>query len=232
MRLPLALLAVMVATPAAAQLPPLPEPTYPQPRYAAPVPLPRTVQPVPLPSAVQPVPLPYARPGNDIGTGQSLPLSPNASNITPDDSRSTIAPTLPIPQIGEDAPPAAFLRAARAALQAGRTGEAQEGLERAESLYADPLDPAVAGRPPGAVAVSAAAQRGARRVGAGRPQRGDPLHRPRAGGPGSSDSGVLILRFTQSGQRIAPQRQDGGSRERRLVACATRRREVGTSEGV
>jgi len=133
MRLPLALLAVMVATPAAAQLPPLPEPTYPQPRYAAPVPLPRTVQPVPLPSAVQPVPLPYARPGNDIGTGQSLPLSPNASNITPDDSRSTIAPTLPIPQIGEDAPPAAFLRAARAALQAGRTGEAQEGLERAES---------------------------------------------------------------------------------------------------
>ena len=91
------------------------------------------MQPVPLPSAVQPVPLPYARPGNDIGTGQSLPLSPNASNITPDDSRSTIAPTLPIPQIGEDAPPAAFLRAARAALQAGRTGEAQEGLERAES---------------------------------------------------------------------------------------------------
>ena len=40
---------------------------------------------------------PIARPGNDIGTGQSLPTSDRASNITPDDTRSALSPRLPSP---------------------------------------------------------------------------------------------------------------------------------------
>ena len=85
------------------------------------------------PALAQTDPLTGARPGNVPGTGQSLPLSDNASNITPGDTRSAIAPRLPAPLLGEDAPPAAFLRAARTALLVGRTGEAQEALERCES---------------------------------------------------------------------------------------------------
>lgn len=74
-----------------------------------------------------------ARPGNIPGTGQSLPLSNNASNTTPSDTRSVIAPRLPDPAVGENAPPRIFLEAARRALAANRTGEAQEAMERAES---------------------------------------------------------------------------------------------------
>ncbi len=90
----------------------------------------------PLPVLAQ-VPAPYVRPGNEIGTGQSLPLSDKASNITPDDTRSSIAPRLPAPPVNENAGPMAFLRAARDSLVAGRTGEAQEALERAESRMLD-----------------------------------------------------------------------------------------------
>ncbi len=49
-------------------------------------------------------PLTGARPGNVIGTGRSLPLSDKASNITPSDTRSVLAPNLPSPPIGENAP--------------------------------------------------------------------------------------------------------------------------------
>jgi hypothetical protein len=78
-----------------------------------------------------------ARPGNEIGTGQSLPRSNNAGNIGPQDTRSTIAPNLPSPDVGEDAPSRAYLRAARAALLQGRTGEAQQALEMAETRALD-----------------------------------------------------------------------------------------------
>lgn len=78
-----------------------------------------------------------ARPGNDIGTGQSLPLSNNAGNIGPQDTRSAIAPNLPSPDVEENAPPATYLRAARAALLQGRTGEAQQALEMAETRALD-----------------------------------------------------------------------------------------------
>lgn len=78
-----------------------------------------------------------ARPGNEIGTGSSLPLSDRASNLGPDDTRSTIAPNLPSPAVGEDAPARAYLQAARAALIAGRTGEAQQALEMAETRALD-----------------------------------------------------------------------------------------------
>ncbi|MBV9734367.1 MAG: hypothetical protein JO209_00555 [Acidisphaera sp.] len=78
-----------------------------------------------------------ARPGNVIGTGQSLPTSSNASNITPGDTRSPIAPRLPTPSVGDDSTPAGYLRAARQALASGQTGAAQEALERAESRLLD-----------------------------------------------------------------------------------------------
>jgi hypothetical protein len=78
-----------------------------------------------------------ARPGNEIGTGSSLPLSDRASNIGPGDTRSSIAPNLPSPTIGEDAPVQAYLQAARSALIAGRTGEAQQALEMAETRALD-----------------------------------------------------------------------------------------------
>jgi hypothetical protein len=78
-----------------------------------------------------------ARPGNEVGTGSSLPLSDRASNIGPDDTRSSIAPNLPSPLVGEDAPVQAYLQAARSALIAGRTGEAQQALEMAETRALD-----------------------------------------------------------------------------------------------
>lgn len=74
-----------------------------------------------------------ARPGNEIGTGQSLPLSNNSSNILPSDTSSVIAPRLPSPNVSDSSSPRDFLIAARQALAGNRTGEAQEALERAES---------------------------------------------------------------------------------------------------
>jgi hypothetical protein len=82
-------------------------------------------------------PVTGARPGNDIGTGSSLPLSDKASNITPADTPSTIAPNLPSPAVGENATPRDYLRAARAALVQGKTGEAQQALEMAETRALD-----------------------------------------------------------------------------------------------
>jgi hypothetical protein len=78
-----------------------------------------------------------ARPGHEPGTGESLPLSNKASNIGPTDTRSTIAPTLPGPAAGEHATTQDYLRAARAALVAGRTGQAQQSLEMAETRSLD-----------------------------------------------------------------------------------------------
>ena len=82
-------------------------------------------------------PVTGARPGNVIGTGQSLPLSDKASNATSGDTRSVIAPRLPTPSAGDDSSPRAFLESAQRALVLGRTGEAQEALERAESRLLD-----------------------------------------------------------------------------------------------
>jgi hypothetical protein len=65
------------------------------------------------------------------------PMSSRASNITPADTRSTIAPALPTPMVGADAGPNAYLRAAHNALVAGRTGEAQQSLEMAETRVLD-----------------------------------------------------------------------------------------------
>lgn len=78
-----------------------------------------------------------ARPGNEIGTGQSLPTSNNASNIVPSDTGNVIAPRLPAPGLSDASSPRDFLLAARQALAGNRTGEAQESLERAESRTLD-----------------------------------------------------------------------------------------------
>jgi hypothetical protein len=93
------------------------------------------------PSAAVAPPSPAAPPARadtppPIGGG-SLPLSNTPSNISSGNTTSPIAPPLPPPPLDDNAPPAAFLRAARAALLAGRTGEAQEALERAESRALD-----------------------------------------------------------------------------------------------
>jgi hypothetical protein len=78
-----------------------------------------------------------ARPGNEIGTGSSQPFSDKASNITPQDTRSDIAPNLPSPPIGPGASVRDYLIAARSALLQGRTGETQQALEMAETRALD-----------------------------------------------------------------------------------------------
>ncbi len=76
-----------------------------------------------------------ARPGNVIGTGQSLPRSDNAGNLNPQTTHSTLAPNLPAPPASDDLQ--TLLLDAKASLQAGRTGQAQEALERAETRALD-----------------------------------------------------------------------------------------------
>jgi hypothetical protein len=78
-----------------------------------------------------------ARPGHQIGVGDSLPRSGKASNIVPADTRSNIAPTLPMATVGDDAASRDYLKAARASLVAGRTGQAQQSLEMAETRVLD-----------------------------------------------------------------------------------------------
>lgn len=82
-------------------------------------------------------PVTGARPGNDVGTGMSLPVGTRASNIDSADTRSQIAPNLPSPPIGPNASAADYLHAAQSALRAGRTGEAQQSLEMAQTRLLD-----------------------------------------------------------------------------------------------
>jgi hypothetical protein len=60
-----------------------------------------------------------------------------ASNIAPADTRAPIAPELPPPPVADNASPLDFLHAARDALAHGKTGLAQEELERAEARALD-----------------------------------------------------------------------------------------------
>ena len=96
-----------------------------------------TVQTFPLGVPPGTNPLTGARPGNEVGTGSSLPMSNKASNITKADTRSVLAPNLPSPPLGEKASSRDYLVAARGALAAGRTGEAQQALEMAETRALD-----------------------------------------------------------------------------------------------
>jgi len=101
----------------------------------------------PQPSAPQFVgriddgPMPGLRPGHEPGVGVSYPLSSNASNIGPYDTSSTIAPTLPPPGIVANATSRDYLITARGALLAGRTGQAQEAMEQAQTRLLDRSTP-------------------------------------------------------------------------------------------
>ena len=69
------------------------------------------------------------------------PTSNRASNITGSDTSSPIAPALPAPDLPPGSSPEAFLHAARTALATGRTGEAQQALEMAETRLLDRSTP-------------------------------------------------------------------------------------------
>ena len=82
--------------------------------------------------------------------GGTQPMSTTATNNGPQDTHTTWSPSLPPPPVDDGAPPAAFLDAARRAIAANRTGEAQESLERAESRALDrAIKPSTAGQPSG-----------------------------------------------------------------------------------
>lgn len=82
------------------------------------------------------------------GTGESGPASNRASNIDAADTRSAIAPHLPQPPVGEGATADSYLQAAQSALQAHKTGEAQQALEMAETRLLDRSTPVnAAGQP-------------------------------------------------------------------------------------
>jgi hypothetical protein len=61
------------------------------------------------------------------------PLSRRATNINQQDTRSVISPSLPAVPVGPNADATQYLQAAQSALSRGRTGEAQEALENAET---------------------------------------------------------------------------------------------------
>ncbi len=92
------------------------------------------------PQAVQAEPA--ARPDHTPGVGQSLPLSNNSSNNVATDTHTTIAPTLPAASVGNDGTARAYLQEARDHLVAtGRTGQAQQALEMAETRTLDRVIP-------------------------------------------------------------------------------------------
>ncbi len=67
----------------------------------------------------------------------SEPMSSQASNLVPRDTRSDIAPALPMPNPGADAGPADYLRTAQKCLTDRQTGRAQQALEMAETRLLD-----------------------------------------------------------------------------------------------
>jgi len=82
-------------------------------------------------------PVTGARPGNEVGTGMSLPAGNRASNIGPQDSQNAVAPNLPGPALPDNARASDYMRAAQNALAAGRSGEAQQALEMAQTRLLD-----------------------------------------------------------------------------------------------
>jgi hypothetical protein len=105
-------------------------------------------------------PDPDIRPGHVPGVGDSFPTSNKASNVTPGNTHSVIAPRLPSPAGGPNAGVNAFLTDAQRALSARQTGRAQEALERAETAMLQrsvPADQASApDQTPGVMRVQAA----------------------------------------------------------------------------
>lgn len=85
--------------------------------------------------------------GGEYRGGAGSPRSNRASNIAPSDTRSEIAPRLPDPASANNTPEG-YLAAAQRALNSGKTGAAQEALERAETrVLSRSTDPAMAASP-------------------------------------------------------------------------------------
>jgi hypothetical protein len=109
---------------------------------SVPVPPPGMAPPTPPPPSVATVP-PTAAPSAPIPlTPIPLALPPHpappvaeksAPPATPPGGTSSIVATLPTPALSPEASPADFLRAARGAVAAGRTGEARSSLEMAQT---------------------------------------------------------------------------------------------------
>ena len=78
-----------------------------------------------------------ARAGHIPGVGTSLPLSDKLGHTAGAPPRTGVAPTLPQPNLGEDSGPYDYLRSARSAILAGRTGAAQQALEMAQTRSLD-----------------------------------------------------------------------------------------------
>ena len=88
-----------------------------------------------------------APPSSAYRGGAGSPRSNHASNIAASDTRSEIAPRLPDPATASTTPEA-YLTAAQNALASGKTGAAQEALERAETrLLSRSTDPSAAASP-------------------------------------------------------------------------------------
>jgi hypothetical protein len=82
----------------------------------------------------------------DLFAPPTLTAPPN--NAPPSDTHAATAPPLLGPALPADEPPRAFLEAARRALEAGRTEEAREALERAETRFLNgPAAPVQASSP-------------------------------------------------------------------------------------
>ena len=73
----------------------------------------------------------------EVGRTGSQPSSDRASNTGADVNAPQIAPSLPLPSVDENASPEELLHAARSAIARGRTGEAQEAMERAQTRLLD-----------------------------------------------------------------------------------------------
>ncbi len=73
----------------------------------------------------------------DGGPERMLPVSKTPANTSEANTRMPFAPPLPTPTVGEDSTPTRYLQNARAAIATGRTGEAQEALERAQTRALD-----------------------------------------------------------------------------------------------
>lgn len=85
--------------------------------------------------------------GGEYRGGAGSPLSNTASNTGAANTRSEIAPRLPDPGSASNTPQA-YLAAAHRALASGRTGAAQEALERAETrLLSRSTEPSMASSP-------------------------------------------------------------------------------------
>jgi hypothetical protein len=80
-------------------------------------------------------PLPAdARPGNELG---GVVMDSRRITLALDNTRSIVVPALPSPPGGDDQRASDYLKAAQGALAAGRTGEARQALEMAQTRMLD-----------------------------------------------------------------------------------------------